>query len=155
LLELFMTLRLLILLGLAGLLAACSSNEPPAPAPAKPIQAAAIKLPVGPGPLQPFQRELSGQLLGVPSGAEVELALLVIDERGRPQKLLTSTTLQGNNQSLPFQLRFNPEAFPVGARVELRGRASKSGQLILHLPSQRIDQPVTQALGPLQFEPAP
>jgi len=56
---------------------------------------------------------------------------------------------------LPFQLRFNPEAFPVGGRVELRGRASKSGQLILHLPSMRIDQPVTQVLGQLQFVKAP
>lgn len=150
-----MTLRPLVLLGLVGLLAACSSNEPPNPVAAKPASAPAIKVPAGPGPLQPFQRELSGQLLGVPSGAEVELALLVIDERGRPQKLLTSTVLQGNDKSLPFQLRFNPEAFPVGARVELRGRASKSGQLILHLPSLRIEQPNTQALGPLQFETAP
>ena len=149
-----MTLRPLVLLGLIGLLAACSSNEPPQTVAAKPA-APVVKAPAGPGPLQPFQRELSGQLLGVPGGAEVELALLVIDDRGRPQKLLTSTVLQGNDKSLPFQLRFNPEAFPVGARVELRGRASKSGQLILHLPSVRIEQPNTQALGALQFETAP
>ena len=109
-----MTLRPLFLLGLFGLLAACSSNDAPEPVPAKPV-APAIKLPTGPGPLQPYQRELSGQLLGVPAGAEVELAMLVVDERNRPQKLLTSTKLQGNGQSLPFQLRFNPEAFPVDA----------------------------------------
>lgn len=149
-----MTLRPLVLLCLAGLLAACSSTEPPKPAPAKPAPQA-IKLPEGPGPLLPYQRELSGQLLGVPSGAEVELALLVIDERNRPQKLLSSTKLLGNNQSLPFQLRFNPEAFPAGARVELRGRASQSGQLILHLPSVRIQEASTQALGALQFVTAP
>jgi len=154
LLEQFMTLRPLVLLGLVGLLAACSSNEAPKPVAAKPAETVA-KIPVGLGPLQPYQRELSGQLLGVPAGAEVELALLVIDERNRPQKLLSSTKLIGNNQSLPFQLRFNPEAFPVGARVELRGRASKSGQLILHLPSRLIQQPTTQALGQLQFVPAP
>lgn len=145
-----MTLRPVILLGLIGLLAACSSNDAPKPAAAPPV-APAIKVPAGPGPLQPYQRELSGQLLGVPAGAEVELAMLVIDERGRPQKLLTNTLLKGNGQSLPFQLRFNPEAFPVGGRVELRGRASQSGQLILHLPSMRIDQPTTQALGQLQI----
>jgi uncharacterized lipoprotein YbaY len=52
-------------------------------------------------------------------------------------------------------LRFNPDSFPAGARVELRGRASQSGQLILHLPSQRISQPTTQALGQLQFVKAP
>ncbi|WP_426143623.1 YbaY family lipoprotein [Pseudomonas sp. DWP3-1-2] len=150
-----MTLRPFILLGLVGLLAACSSNDAAKPSPTKAVTAPTTKAPDGPGPLQPFQRELSGQLLGVPAGAEVELALLVIDAQGRPQKLLTSTKLAGNNQSLPFQLRFNPEAFPVGARVELRGRASKSGQLILHLPSVQIQQPTTQALGALQFEPAP
>jgi uncharacterized lipoprotein YbaY len=154
-LELFMKLRTLAVISLMGLLAACSTAEAPKPAtPAKPAPNA-IKLPDGPGPLQPFQRELSGQLLGVPAGAEVELALLVIDDRNRPQKLLSSTKLMGNNQSLPFQLRFNPEAFPVGARVELRGRASQSGQLILHLPSVLIAQPTTQALGQLQFAPAP
>jgi uncharacterized lipoprotein YbaY len=154
LLELYMTLRLLAVFGLIGLLAACSSTEPPKAAPAQPAPNA-IKLPTGPGPLPPYQRELSGQLLGVPAGAEVELALLVIDERNRPQKLLSSTKLTGNNQSLPFQLRFNPEAFPAGMRVELRGRASQSGQLILHLPSVLITQPTSQALGQLQFFKAP
>jgi uncharacterized lipoprotein YbaY len=63
--------------------------------------------------------------------------------------------LRRQNQILPFRLRFNPDAFPAGARVELRGRASQSGQLILHLPSQTISQPTTQALGQLQFVKAP
>jgi uncharacterized lipoprotein YbaY len=154
-LEQFMTLRPFVVLGLVGLLAACSSNESANQPQPKAVAAPVVKAPAGPEPLLPYQRELSGQLLGVPAGAEVELALLVIDNQGRPQKLLTSTVLAGNNQSLPFQLRFNPEAFPAGARVELRGRASKSGQLILHLPSVLIQQPTTQALGPLQFETAP
>ena len=92
---------------------------------------------------------------GAPAGAEVELALLVIDDKDRPQQLLASSSLIGTNQALPFRLRFNPDAFPVGARVELRGRASQSGQLILHLPEQRISQPTTQALGALQFVKAP
>lgn len=107
------------------------------------------------GPLPAYQRELSGTLQGVPAGAEVELALLVIDERGRPQRLLASSNLIGNNKVLPFRLRFNPDVFPVGARVELRGRASQSGQLILHLPAQLITQPTTQAVGQLQFVKAP
>ncbi len=151
-----MTLRSLAVISLTGLLAACSTSEPPRPT-ATPAKTApnAIKLPADQGPLLPYQRELSGQLLGVPAGAEVELALLVIDDRNRPQKLLSSTRLTGNNQSLPFQLRFNPEAFPVGARVELRGRASQSGQLTLHLPSVLITSPDTQSLGQLQFAPVP
>ena len=102
-----------------------------------------------------YQREVSGTLNGVPAGAEVELALLVIDERSRPQQLLASSVLIGNNKPLAFRLRFNPQAFPSGARVELRGRASQSGQLILHLPAMRIQQPITQATGLLQLVRAP
>ena len=107
------------------------------------------------GPLPSHQRELSGVLSGVPAGAEVELAMLIVDDRGRPQGLMASSKILGNNQSLPFKLRFNPQAFPTGMRVELRGRASQSGQLILHLPSRIINQPTTQALGTLAFVKAP
>ncbi len=45
----------------------------------------------------------------------MELALLVIDERDRPQRLLASSNLTGTGQALPYHLRFNPEAFPAGA----------------------------------------
>ncbi|MFW0756071.1 hypothetical protein ACN1C3_15200 [Pseudomonas sp. H11T01] len=154
-----MPLRPLVLLSLFSLLVACGSNTPkpapPVPGPAPQQAQKKAQESANLGPLPAFQRELSGSLQGVPAGAEVELALLVIDERGRPQQLLASSSLIGNNQVLPFHLRFNPESFPLGARVELRGRASQSGQLILHLPSRRIDQPITQALGQLQFFKAP
>ncbi|AJO80904.1 MULTISPECIES: lipoprotein [Pseudomonas] len=152
-----MPLRPLVLLSLFSLLVACSSDAPkPAQttvAPAQSVKKAQEAADLG--PLPAYQRELSGTLQGVPAGAEVELALLVIDERGRPQRLLASSNLIGNNKVLPFRLRFNPDVFPVGARVELRGRASQSGQLILHLPAQRIAQPTTQAVGQLQFVKAP
>ncbi|TDF85910.1 hypothetical protein [Pseudomonas sp. H9] len=148
-----MPFRALVVLSFAALLAACSSDQPqPAPEPKAPVASKTAK-PLG--PLPAYQRELSGTLLNVPSGAEVELALLVIDERGRPQNLLASSTISGNGLDLPYQLRFSPEAFPAGGRVELRGRASKSGQLILHLPPVRIFQAQTQATGPLRFEKAP
>ena len=81
--------------------------------------------------------------------------MMVIDDRNRPQQLLASSVLIGNNKPLAFRLRFNPEVFPAGARVELRGRASQSGQLILHLPAVRITQAITQSTGPLQFVKAP
>ncbi|WP_409300837.1 hypothetical protein [Pseudomonas sp. KCJK8993] len=152
-----MPLRPLVLLSLVSLLVACSSDapKPAANTPAKPQAVQNTQEPVDLGPLPAYQRELSGNLNGVPAGANVELALLVIDERGRPQRLLASSNLTGTDRVLPFRLRFAPEAFPAGARVELRGRASQSGQLILHLPAQRIDQPTTQALGQLQFVKAP
>lgn len=157
-----MSPRSLFVVVLATLLAACSSEapKPSAPAATKPSAPASPKVmtapaPVPLGPLPAFQRELSGSLLGVPNAAEVELAVLVIDEKDRPQKLLTSAKVTGDGKVLPFQLRFNPEAFPAGARVELRGRVSQSGQLILHLTPVRIEQPTTQNLGQLQFVPAP
>ncbi|WP_213875493.1 YbaY family lipoprotein [Pseudomonas sp. dw_358] len=148
-----MSLRPLVLLSLITLLAACSSTPPP-PVVNAPAQAKAAQ-PLGLGPLPVYQRELSGTLLGIPAGAQVELALLVVNERNLPQRLLASSKWIGNNQPLAFQLRFNPDAFPAGERVELRGRATQSGQLILHLPSRQITQPTTQALGALQFEQAP
>ncbi len=151
-----MAVRPLVLLSLAGLLVACGSAPKPVPAPAPQVQ---TKKPLSPyedlGPLPAFQRELSGTLLGVPANAEVELALLVIDERGRPQQLLASSKINGTGQVLSFRLRFNPEVFPPDSRVELRGRASQSGQLILHLPSVSVTQPTTQAMGELQFVSAP
>ncbi|AZD24778.1 putative lipoprotein [Pseudomonas chlororaphis subsp. aurantiaca] len=152
-----MPLRPLVLLSLFSLLVACSSDAPKPAVSTVPPQQSVKKAQESTdlGPLPAYQRELSGTLQGVPAGAEVELALLVIDERGRPQRLLASSNLIGNNKVLPFRLRFNPDVFPVGARVELRGRASQSGQLILHLPARLITQPATQAVGQLQFVKAP
>ncbi|MEX5352863.1 YbaY family lipoprotein [Pseudomonas juntendi] len=147
--------RALVVLCLASLLAACGSDRPKPEQTAAVPSAKAVKKPKELGPLPAYQREVSGTLLEVPAGAEVELALLVIDERGRPQRLLASSNLTGTGQALPYRLRFNPEAFPAGARVELRGRASRSGQLILHLPPLRIAQATNQATGPLRFEKAP
>ena len=155
-LEPYMQLRPLVLLTLFSVLVACSS-EAPKPAAPQPVPAQEKKVPgiEDMGPLPAYQREISGSLTNVPAGAEVEMALLVIDDRSRPQQLLASSVLSGNGKPLAFRLRFNPEAFPAGARVELRGRASQSGQLILHLPSRIISQPATQALGTLAFVKAP
>lgn len=84
------------------------ARHPPAPTPARTAKPATVL-----GPLPAYQRELSGTLLEIPAGADVELALLVIDERDRPQRLLASSNLTGTGQALPYQLRFNPEAFPL------------------------------------------
>ncbi|TSD68661.1 MULTISPECIES: YbaY family lipoprotein [unclassified Pseudomonas] len=151
-----MQLRPLVLLALFSFLVACSSQAPkPSTPQPTPVQEKKVPGIEDLGPLPAYQREINGTLNGVPANAEVELALLVIDERNRPQQLLASSVLSGNGKPLAFRLRFNPEAFPAGARVELRGRASQSGQLILHLPAVRITQAITQTTGPLQFVPAP
>ena len=151
-----MQLRPLVLLALFGFLVACSSPAPkpstPQPQPAQEKKVPGLE---DLGPLPAYQREINGSLSNVPAGAEVEMALLVIDDRSRPQQLLASSVLTGNGKPLAFRLRYNPEAFPAGARVELRGRASQSGQLILHLPAVRITQPITQTTGPLQLVKAP
>ena len=80
---------------------------------------------------------------------------MVTAHPSRPQQLPATRVQTGKNRPLAFRLRFDPEAFPSGARVELRGRASQSGQLILHLPAVRITQAITQTTGPLQLVKAP
>jgi len=140
-----MSLRLLALFGLLALLVACAA-KPPQPV-VQPI--------VLPTPPTPHLRELNGRLHGAPSGSEVELALLVVDARGFPQRLLTNLNLEGDGAALAFRLSFNPESFPRDARVELRGRASQSGWLILRLPPLPIRSAESQALGDLHLERAP
>ena len=144
--------RLLALLCLSSLLAACSST-PPAPALAttvkpKPVLAA-------PEPLPNHLRELSRQLLGVPAAGQPELALLLVDSRDRPVQLLASSRLSGNGAALPFSLRFSPISIPLGHRLELRGRVSQAGILTLRLPARPIQPASNQALGALQLVPAP
>lgn len=149
-----MSPRPFALLGLSLLLAACSSqpeDEPPQ-APSAPPEVTAT---AAPQPLQAGQRELRGNLLGAPANSEVELALLLVDERGRPHGELGNTRLLGNGQALPFSLRFAPQPFAPGLRVELRGRASQSGRLILRLPPRTVSGLDNQTLGTLQLVPAP
>jgi uncharacterized lipoprotein YbaY len=138
------------------LLAACASEPPKPAAPATPVLVPASK-PVAPQEqtLPAHMRELRGSLLTPPPGSEVEMALLVVDERDRPQQLLGSLKLAGDGQALAFRLPFNPEYFPVGARVELRARISQSGRLILRLPPQRVTQAVSRDFGALSLVGAP
>jgi len=151
-----MSIRLLLPLFSTLLLAACAS-EPAKPLPQVPAQPSSERAPgaTPEAPLPEHMRELRGSLRTPPAGSEVEMALLVIDERDRPQQLLASLTLAGNGQSLPFRLPFNPAYFPNGARVELRARISQSGRLVLRLPPQRIHQAQSQSLGELPLVSAP
>ncbi|MET1078968.1 MAG: YbaY family lipoprotein [Pseudomonas sp.] len=145
-----MSLRSAALLAAISLLTACASTPPPPPAPPAKVESA---IPNAAPPM--LERELSGALRGVPAGAEVELALLLLDGQDHPGRLLTSATLKGNGALLPFRLTFNPEAFPPQGRVELRGRVTQAGALILRLPSLPIRSADSQALGELDLEPAP
>ncbi len=146
--------RLLALLCLSSLLAACSST-PPAPALATTVKPKPKPALVAPEPLPNHLRELSGQLLGVPAAGEAELALLLVDSRDRPVQLLASSRLSGNGAALPFSLRFSPISIPAGQRLELRGRVSQAGILTLRLPARPIQPASNQALGALQLVPAP
>ncbi|WP_259651446.1 hypothetical protein [Pseudomonas sp. NCCP-436] len=99
---------------------------------------------------------LSGQLLGVMPGTEVELALLAVDSRGRPRAVLSQVQLRGNGTPLPFNLPLVKADTAAGLSLELRGRASLSGQLVQRLPARPIAtaaQP--QDLGSLPLVTAP
>ncbi|TLX55173.1 hypothetical protein DN824_13205 [Stutzerimonas nosocomialis] len=135
-----------VLSGLLVLLAGCAS--PPAEPPTTPPVA---ELPVADSKLL---HELSGTLVGAPAGSEVELALLDVDHE-QPDRLLANVKLNGRGTDLPFILSFNPETFAKSQRVELRGRVTQSGQLIMRLPARQIRSSASQALGPLRLEPAP
>lgn len=142
---------------LSLLLAACAGEAPrpvTPPAPAKPEVAITPAAPIA-QPLPAHLRELRGSLLTPPAGSDVELALLVVDERDRPQRLLASQTLAGTGHTLPFRLRFDPQQFPGGARIELRARISQSGRLILRLPPQRVLQADSRDFGALPLVSAP
>jgi uncharacterized lipoprotein YbaY len=146
--------RPLAVLCALALLAACASESPAPATPVTPNKPAVTAEPA-PAPLPANLRELTGNLVNVPAGANVELALLVIDERDRPQQLLGNITLQGTGQLLPFHLPFNPDSFPANARVELHGRVTQSAQLILRLNPLRITSAATQLVGNLRFDTAP
>lgn len=145
-------LQPLILVSLIALLMACASDNP---APAKPATPAPTQAPAEAAPLPAYQRELSGSLLNVPHEADVELALLAVDQRGRPQALLGNIQLRGTGSPLAFRLPFNPDTFNKHSRIELHGRANQAGRLILRLPAQPIARGETQALGELRLVPAP
>jgi uncharacterized lipoprotein YbaY len=145
-------LQPLILLSLIALLAACANDSSP---PAKPAATSPTPAPAEAAPLPAYQRELSGSLLNVPNEADVELALLAVDQRGRPKALLGNIQLRGTGKPLAFRLPFNPETFNKHSRIELHGRANQAGRLILRLPEQPIASGDTQALGELRLVPAP
>jgi len=138
--------RLLVLPALLALLGGCSSQ--PSEPPSAPVELSSA-------PHSKLLNELSGSLIGAPAGSDVELALLEVDRRDQPDRLLSNVQLKGRGSKLPFILQFNPDAFPTGQRVELRGRVTQAGQLIMKLPSRTIASPASQALGPLQLVPAP
>lgn len=137
-------LPLLLALGLSG----CTRDTPPPPA--KPVVVA-----TDPAILPAHQRELTGNLLGAPAGSEVELALMTVDQRGRPHRLLASVRLSGDGEPLPFRLKFNADSFPANVPVQLHGRATQAGQLIRTLPAVPVTQADSQALGTLQLVRAP
>ncbi|MCW3149663.1 YbaY family lipoprotein [Stutzerimonas stutzeri] len=140
-----MRLRPALLPLLLALLAGCGSQPPESPTPVKLSSAPHSKL----------LNELSGSLIGAPAGSDVELALLEVDRRDQPDRLLSNVQLKGRGSELPFILQFNPDAFPHDQRVELRGRVTRAGQLIMRLPALQIRNASSQALGPLQLVPAP
>lgn len=140
----------LLLIALSGLLAACAS-EPTAPTPVP----TPTPLPTETNAAPVQGTSLRGELLGVAAGADVDLALLGVDMRGRPRALLGQVHLRGDGEALPFHLPVQNQATPQGLRLELRGRVSHSGRLVQRLPARTIAELTDQDLGALNLVPAP
>lgn len=74
--------------------------------------------------------DMNGLVLNVPKGAELELALLALDEKNSPKELLAVERFQGKGDTLSFQLNFDINRVKQFKAVELRGRVSQNKQLI-------------------------
>ena len=142
-----MRLRPFVLPALLLVLAGCSNQQ--AQRPTAPVTFEEPPLTTNP------LHELHGSLIGVPADSEVELALLEVNRLDQPDRLLSSVQLQGRGNELPFILKFNAENFPKDQQVELRGRVTRSGQLIMRLPAVTVSSSASQSLGPLRLVPAP
>ncbi len=142
-----MQLRPLVLPALIVMLVGCSSEQTQRPT--APVIFEELPLETT------LMHELHGSLIGVPADSEVELALLEVNRRDQPDRLLSNVQLQGRGGELPFILKFNAEEFPKEQQVELRGRVTRSGQLIMRLPAVEVTSSASQSLGPLRLVPAP
>lgn len=154
-----MTPRVLLPLLFTALLAACSS--PPETKPVQPTTAATAPDPVADAPLPANMREVSGVLRNsqglVPAGAQVEIALLAVNAKGLPQRLLASETVIGKGAPLAFRLPFNPGLFPTrpDLKVEFHARLIQAGQLASYLPPVNVGGPTNQNLGELVLNQTP
>lgn len=144
-----MLLRFAFCTALVVALAGCAAQhtEEPRQAPAP------VAGPAGQDPLAANLNAISGSLLGVPAGAEVELALLQVGQGHRPERLLANLRLQGDGDELPFLLQFNPDIFVADRPVELRGRVTQRGQLIMQLAPRAITSSASQSIGQLRVAP--
>ncbi len=147
-------MRLVFLILFGCLLTGCSS-PPAAPPPSVTPVAPVAGTPQARSERASERFQLSGSLQTPPAGSLVELALLLVDQKGRPKDLLGSSSLAGTGQPLPFTLGFDRNDLPADLRPQLRVRVSLSGQLIQRLPGKPIATLQSQHLGALQLVSAP
>lgn len=149
-------MRAHILFLLGYLLAGCSS---PSATRTAPIPATEAPPPMAALPqaavLADGLHQISGTLLTPPAGSVVELAVLLVDAKGRPRQLLGSLNLEGTGQALPFTL--SASAVPAGnaLQAQLRARVSLSGRLVQRLPGRPLGMLQDTRLGMLQLVNAP
>ena len=147
-----MRLANLILIGCLHSGCASKPADPPANQPAE-QQKTAPAAAIVERPAERFQ--LTGSLMTPPAGSLVEVALLLVDPKGRPKDLIASTTLDGTGQALEFALGFSRDQLPTELTAQLRVRVSLSGQLAMRLPDKAIATLQSQNLGVLQLVNAP
>lgn len=143
---------LLICAAVLALLPGCASEPATAPLP----KVAPAKLST-PAPRANTQlHTLNGQLHGTIEGStpvDVELAILMLDERGKPVALLDSEAWFGDVAS-PFQLALDPQRLPPSARLQLRVRVTRDSRLLAYVHHE-LSQPLPRQLPPLRLQVLP
>ncbi|MCJ8168460.1 hypothetical protein [Atopomonas sediminilitoris] len=134
-------------------LSACSSAPQTAALPTAPVVLSQPQ----PRISAPTQHALRGQLQGGPldrsQPVQIDLAILMLDQRGRPVATLDSEQWFGNPYS-PFQLALDPSRLPPGVRLQLRARVSHDSQL-LAFAHHDISQPLPAQLPILTLQAMP
>lgn len=95
---------------------------------------------------------LEGIVINIPDKANLELALLALDEQNRPRELLAVERYKATGNTFSFSLSFDLNKAKQFKSIELRGRVSQTGSLIGYLSTWHKEQPFQKELKDIILE---